>query len=391
MEKQKNNPVTVNNLQQLTIAIRDTADYFLKQAQKQVNTALTLRNWIIGYYIVEYEQKGKDRAKQGEKLLKEIAKGLKNAGLKGFSFRSLYSCRQIYLMYPQILQTVSAKFQQDGFQATEIVQTVSAQLKHDSFQALRIVQAVSGQFEDTPFTEASLLLDRLSFSHFVELIKLDDPLKRVFYETQIIRNNWSVRQLQRAIGSMLFERTGLSRDKKSVLDRHRKGAEMKPEDMIRDPYLLEFLGLEKQSHTETDLEKAIIDHLQTFLLELGAGFCFETRQKRITFDNTHYRIDLVFYHRILKCHVLIDLKMEDFDHADAGQMNVYLNYYKENEMQKGDNAPIGIILCAGKNESLVRYATTGLSHNVFVSKYLINLPTEDDLRNIIKEEQEKLL
>lgn len=373
MENKNDKPTSITNLQQLTSAIRNTADYFLKQAQKQVNTALTLRNWIIGYYIVEYEQKGKDYAKYGEKLLEELAKELKKTGLKSFSNRSLRLYRQLYLIYPQIWQTVSAKFQQDGFQATGILQTVS------------------GEFQDIPFTEANLLLDRLSFSNFVELVKLDDPLKRVFYETQTIRNNWSVRQLQRAIGSMLFERTGLSTDKKGMLDRYQKGAEMKPEDMIRDPYLLEFLGLEKQSHTETDLEKAIIDHLQTFLLEMGAGFCFETRQKRITFDNTHYRIDLVFYHRILKCHVLVDLKMEDFDHADAGQMNVYLNYYKENEMQKGDNSPIGIILCAGKNESLVRYATTGLSHSVFVSKYLVNLPTEDDLRNIIKEEKEKLL
>jgi predicted nuclease of restriction endonuclease-like (RecB) superfamily len=391
MEKQNNNPAAVDNLQQLTSAIRNTADYFLKQAQRQVNTSLTLRNWVIGYYIVEYEQKGEDRAKYGDKLFEQLAKELKKAGAKGMSYTRLHLSKQFYMLYPQIFGTVSREFQDIKFAPTAILPTVSEELQQADFQKTPIVQTVSGQFKDTLFTDANLLLGRLSFSHFVELIKLDNPLKRVFYETQIIRNNWSVRQLQRAISSMLFERTGLSKDKESVLDRHRKGEDMKPEDMIRDPYLLEFLHLENHSFSETDLEKAIIDHLQNFLLELGTGFCFEARQKRITFDNTHLRIDLVFYHRILKCNVLIDLKMADFDHADVGQMNVYLNYYKENEMQKGDNAPVGIILCAGKNKSLVRYATSGLSHQVFVSQYLTNLPTEEDLRNIIKQEQERLL
>lgn len=155
--------------------------------------------------------------------------------------------------------------------------------------------------------------------------------------------------------------------------------------------MLEFLGLEEKAiYTETDLEQAIINHLQSFLLELGRGFCFEARQRRITFDNTHYRIDLVFYHRILKCHVLLDLKIGEFTHADAGQMNVYLNYYKDNEMQEDDNPPVGIILCANKNENLVKYATSGLPQQMFVSKYLINLPSEDELRMIIEDEQRKL-
>jgi predicted nuclease of restriction endonuclease-like (RecB) superfamily len=238
---------------------------------------------------------------------------------------------------------------------------------------------------------AAQLLRRLSFSHFIELIKAESLLKRVFYETEAIKNNWSVRELQRAMNSMLFERTGLSKDKEAVLKKYRKGSGLKPEDVFRNPYLLDFLGLEEKSHyVETDLEQAIIDHLQTFLLEMGRGFCFEARQKRITFDNTHYRIDLVFYHRILKCHVLIDLKMEQFSHADAGQMNVYLNYYKENEMQKHDKPPVGIILCAGKNEALAKYATMGLPQKVFVSKYLVNLPTEIELQKIIKDEQEKI-
>lgn len=191
---------------------------------------------------------------------------------------------------------------------------------------------------------------------------------------------------------MLFERTGLSSDKKSVIENHSKDTELKPEDIFRNPYILEFLGLqEKFSYVETELEQSIINHLQTFLLELGRGFCFEARQKRITFDNKHYRIDLVFYHRLLKCHVLIDLKIGEFTHADAGQMNVYLNYYNENERSELDNAPVGIILCASNNETLVKYATGGLAQKVFVSKYMINLPSEEELKRIINEEQQKLI
>ena len=189
-----------------------------------------------------------------------------------------------------------------------------------------------------------------------------------------------------------MKRTGLSADKESVLEKLQLKNDLKPEDVFRNTYLLEFLGLEeKPSYTESDLEESIITHLQNFLLEMGRGFCFEARQKRITFGNTHYRIDLVFYHRILKCHVLLDLKIGEFDHSDAGQMNVYLNYYKENESHNGDSTPIGIILCSGKNEALVKYATMGLPQQVFVSKYLINLPSEKELQKIIEDEKEKNL
>ena len=208
---------------------------------------------------------------------------------------------------------------------------------------------------------------------------------------EAIQNAWSVRELQRAMNSMLYERTGLSSNKQAVIDKQVNQERLLPEEVFRNPYILEFLGLkEEAAYSESQLEQAIIDHLQTFLLELGKGFCFEARQKRITFDNTHYRIDLVFYHRILKCNVLIDLKLGEFTHADAGQMNVYLNYYKENETNEGDNPPIGIILCASKNENLVKYATTGLPQQVFVNKYRVSLPKEAELQKIIEEEQQKI-
>ncbi|HWK03306.1 MAG TPA: PDDEXK nuclease domain-containing protein [Puia sp.] len=363
-----------NNLERLVNVIQEANRFFLDQVQKQVNTSLTLRNWIVGYYIVEYEQNGQDRAEYGEQLFQKLAERLKRAGIKGLSFTTLHLCKQFYEAYPQILQSLPEEFQIADIQRN------------------RIVPSLTEQSEYIENTSTHLLLSRLSFTHFVELIKADTSLKRLFYEVEAISNNWSVRELQRAMNSMLFERTGLSKDKQSVLEKHRNGTGLKPEDIFRNPYMLDFLGLEeKTAYVETDLEQAIINHLQTFLLELGKGFCFEARQKRITFDNTHYRIDLVFYHRILKCNILIDLKLSQFTHADAGQMNVYLNYYKENETYEGDNPPVGIILCAGKNETLVRYATSGLAHHVFVSKYMTNLPSEAELAKIIKEEQEKLI
>ena len=238
--------------------------------------------------------------------------------------------------------------------------------------------------------DPEILITRLTYTHFIQLLQCDTALKRAFYETETLVNNWSVRELRRAMDSMLFERTGLSTNKQKVLEKHRSGTGINPEDVIKDPYVLEFLGLdEKPGYSETRLEQAVIDHLQQFLLEAGKGFCFEARQRRISFDNRHYRIDLVFYHRILKCHVLFDLKIGPFDHSDAGQMNVYLNYYKEHEMMQGDAPPVGVILCAEKSQALVHYATGGLSQQVFVSKYLLNLPTEEELKQIVMAEQEK--
>lgn len=373
MDKEKTTVSKVNNLEGLAKTIQQTNQLFLNQVQRQVNTAMTLRNWAIGYYIFEYEQKGEDRAQYGEQLYRKLVERLRLLGVKSISYTSLHLYKQFYLTYPQIVQAASGYLQMNDYQINVIVQTVSE------------------QFDHTLTVPIHVLINKLSFSHFVELVKCEMPLKRIFYETETIKNDWPVRKLQRAINSMLFERTGLSTDKRAVLESFRNDNEIKPDNFLRNPYVLEFLDLpEHISFQETDLEGAIINHLQNFLLEMGRGFCFEARQQRITFDNTHYRIDLVFYHRILKCHILLDLKLGDFTPADAGQMNVYLNYYKENEMQEGDTQPIGIILCAGRNETLVKYATAGLPQKVFVSKYLTNLPSEKQLKEIIEEEQGKI-
>lgn len=368
-------------LTELISAIQTTHDYTQRFAVQQVNSALTIRNWVIGFYIVEYEQNGSDRAAFGERLMKELAKRLKH--VKGISEPQLYRFREFYQSYPQFFSTVSIKLQS--------IENQHISNHGTSSSIFRMLSERSGKNAiDLPETEFSfhpeLLLSRLSFSHFVELIRAETPLKRAFYEVQAIKNNWGVRELERAMGTLLFERTGLSTDKETVIAKAKDALPMTAADIIKNPVLLEFLGLEEKSEfTESDLEGAIITHLQHFLIEMGRGFCFEARQKRISFDNKHYRIDLVFYHRILKCHVLIDLKIGKFDHADAGQMNMYLNYFQKNERTEHDNPPVGIILCAGKNDSLVEYATAGLPQEIFVGKYLLELPSVDSLKRLVAE------
>jgi len=382
----------MQKIQNLVTVISETQTYFKQQAQKQVNIGLTLRNWFFGFYIVEYEQKGKDRAVYGENLIQNLSKLLGEKHLKGFSAVNLRMYRSFYLCYPEIQQSVTVKLYLNDFQENTILQSVSAKLIGDKNQAKKNEIVILQSATAKSISDIEKMINHLSFTHIVELIKQDNETKRSFYQWQSIDNNWSVRELQRAVNSMLYERTGLSFDKEKVIENQKKQLPILPEDFFKNPYILEFLELKQETdYSENDLEQAIINHLQTFLIELGKGFCFEARQKRITFDNTHYFIDLVFYHRILKCNILIDLKLGEFTHADSGQMNVYLNYYNENERQENDNPPIGLILCAGKNENLVKYATANLSQQVFVSKYLINLPNENDLKKIIEEEQKKFI
>ena len=226
----------------------------------------------------------------------------------------------------------------------------------------------------------------LSWSHYCELLKVEEPVARSFYEQEAIQNNWSVREFKRQINSMLFERLALSKDTKAVMRMSKKGQIIeKPQDAIKDPYILEFLNLKEEiSYTESQLEQAIIDKLQYFLLEMGKGFSFVARQKRITIANKNYHIDLVFYNRLLRCFVLIDLKTGELDHSDIGQMNFYLNYFKENVKEEGENDPIGLILCARKDDILAKYVLGGLSNKVFASKYKLALPSEKELKLKLK-------
>ena len=223
---------------------------------------------------------------------------------------------------------------------------------------------------------------------------LDDPWKRAFYENECLLGGWSKRQLQRQIGSLLYERTGLSKNKRAVIARARQQAAAAPatiEDLIRDPYVLEFTGLaDRPAYSENELETALLNHVQGFLLELGTGFCFEARQFRITVGNEHDRVDLVFYHRRLRCHVLVDLKIRAFTHGDAGQMNFYLNYFRKNMMAAGDQPPVGILLCSEKDETKVEYAAVGLSQKLFVSRYLVALPSAEQLRKFVETDRARI-
>jgi predicted nuclease of restriction endonuclease-like (RecB) superfamily len=242
----------------------------------------------------------------------------------------------------------------------------------------------------TPLSPQALI--QLSWSHLVEIIAIDEPWKRAFFENECLQANWSVRQLRRQIGSLLYERTGLSTNKKTVIEKARKQERQQDfNDLIRDPYILEFTGLaERPEYLESDLESALLTHLQGFLLELGAGFCFEARQKRITVGKSHDYIDLVFYHRRLRCHVLIDLKIRPFKHGDAGQMNFYLNWWKSNAMEDGDQPPIGILLCSDRDEAAVEFATAGMDQKLFVSRYLVALPSVEKLRSFLEADRDRI-
>jgi predicted nuclease of restriction endonuclease-like (RecB) superfamily len=365
-----------NNFDKLINNVYQTHCLLQQTAQKAVNHMLVIKNWMTGFYIVEYEQKGEDRAKYGERLIDEISKELKDKKLKGYSPMSLRNCRAFYRTYPQIQQSVIVELQNSG---DEIY-------KQLPFNEIQIQQPATVELPEAYPVPNELLLSRLSYTHFVELLRAKEPLERLFYEVETIKNNWSVKELERAFDSGLYVRTGLSINKEAVIAKFKNQKPAQTVDVIRDPYFLEFIGLEERpEYSESELEQAILDHLQQFLIELGTGFCFEARQKRITFDNTHYRIDLVFYHRILKSHILIDLKIGKFTHADAGQMTVYLNYYKDSEMTEGDNPPVGIILCGDKNETLVKYATS-TDNQLFVSQYLVKLPEKKVLESFMKRE-----
>ena len=308
----------------LISTIADTHQHAQAGAAVSINRHLILRNWLIGAYLIEFEQCGEDRAQYGSGLLQRISSDLKERHIPGTSADVLERMRQFYSFYPQLSAEISATLSRKSL----------PYLSLHSKNISAIPSRKSSEQTPSPLPSKTLLL--LSWSKFVEFIHIDDPWKRAFYENQCLKENWSVRQLQRQIGSMLYERTGLSSDKEAVIEHARKQAAESPSeivDIIRDPYVIEFTGLAVGTrYKEKDLETALIDHLQSFLLELGTGFCFEARQKRITVSGEHDYIDLVFYHRILRCHLLIDLKIRAFKHADAGQMNFYLNFWKDQMM-----------------------------------------------------------
>lgn len=325
---------------------------------------------MIGYHIVEYAQHGSDRAQYGERLLDTLTKDLRQRVGRGFGRRNLEMFRQFYLRYP-ISQSLIANF------GVTLPSPPSVSLTSLDWQ------------DDAYFVR---LFREIPWTHFIELIRMDDPLKRAFYEVEQLRNRWSVRELKGQLNSLLYERVGLSRDREGVLALAKEGELVStPSEMVRNPYVFEFLGLKREElYTESQLERALLDHLQDFLLELGKGFCFVARQRPITFENEHYYIDLLLYNRRLRCLVAIDLMLGRFRHEYAGAMNFYLNYLTSEEVEEGEKLPIGLILYSEKNETHVEYALGGLSDRIFVSRYLLHLPTKEELEAFIRLTRKKL-
>jgi predicted nuclease of restriction endonuclease-like (RecB) superfamily len=375
-KKKSTQPAPAGDFDSLVTSIvhlhQQTQDF----ATKAVNVALTLRNWLIGCRIVEFEQQGKDRAAYGERLLLALAQRLTAAGLKRVDVRELRRFRLLYEVYPQIRETLTP----------ELLDSLGAGALRSPLNALPQPKRESVTPESQiEVTMSPQLIQRLSFTHLVELIQLPDATQRRFYEIECIRGNWSVRELRRQIASLYYERSGLSKDKAKLSAMAHAAAEsIQPAHIIRDPYVFEFLGLRSRDvMAESDLEDALLDRLQDFLLELGHGFCFEARQKRILIGDEHFFIDLVFYHRILKCHILVELKTDAFRHEHLGQLNTYVAYYKKHQMTPGDQPPIGILLCTRKNDALVEFALGDLSNKVFVSRYAVELPRKEDMERFI--------
>ncbi len=374
-----------HSFDELTKIIRDTHDAAQTTAVKAINRMQTMRNWLYGYYIIEFEQHGKDRAEYGTQLLKRLEERVNRKGLTETLFKN---SRKFYRLYPQMVEniigvispTVSDKLLESK-DASGLCDTQMTENEH-----VEKSPTVSDGFRTT----GQMIISRLSFSHIVEIMTVDDPLARYFYEQECIKCTWSVRELRRQISTNLYVRTGISSNPEKMLSLPSLQGHDDNELQIRQPFTFEFLGLKANEVVgEKDIENALIDHLQDFLLELGKGFCFESRQKRIIIDDEYYYPDLVFYNRILHCGVIIELKDEEFSHQNLGQLNAYVSHYKEHEMQPGDNPPIGILLCTRKGKKMVEYALAGMDNQLFVSTYMLQLPDKKTLEDFLLKQLEK--
>lgn len=369
------------NFESLVSLCGQTHEAMQTQAARSVNIGLVVRNWLFGWYIVEYQQNGADRAEYGERFIEALSEKLKEQGIKGCSSTRLKLYRLFYQQRKQIRPTPSVE--SDNlleYSALRISPTVS-----DEFNKIR--QTLSGELDQIPQTVSAqsffqlMGAFKLSWSHYVVLLTLDDPAERSFYEIEAAANSWSVRELERQIESSLYQRLALSRDQDEIKRLAKEGQIVeKAADLIKNPLVLEFLGLEERaSYSEEELETAIIDKLEQFLLELGKGFLFEARQKRFTFDNDHFYVDLVFYNRLLRCYVLLDLKRDKLTHQDLGQMQMYVNHF-DRHVKTDDEAPtVGIVLCHRKNDALVEL-TLPENANIYASKYQLYLPSKNELK-----------
>jgi predicted nuclease of restriction endonuclease-like (RecB) superfamily len=366
----------MSEFENLATAFQATQEALLKHSARAVDSALVVRNWLYGWYLVEFENAAAGRAElYGKELINRLSKRLKDKGLKGISPTNLRKFREFFQAYSEIQRAVSVTSPagQDSplfLQASDTSAKIQQTLSVESSQSLR----------PSLFAQIASSL-ALGWSHYVELLTLDDTAERRFYEIEAAANQWTVRELQRQIASSLYQRLALSRDKDEVRRLATEGQVVeKAADLIKNPLVLEFLGLEDRPHySEDELESAIIDQLESFLLELGKGFLFEARQKRFTFDNDHFRVDLVFYNRLLRCYVLLDLKRDKLVHQDLGQMQMYVNYFDRHVKLPDELPTIGILLCHRKNDALVEL-TLPPDANISASKYQLYLPSKEELK-----------
>lgn len=364
---------TLHSFNDLASIVQTTHDAAQSSAVKAINRMQTMRNWLIGYYIVEFEQHGKDRAEYGTQLLKKLEERVDRKGLTTTLFKW---ARKFYRLYPQMMENLPIPIC-----ATMMHQLQPIENKEDTIGASMTHQFV---------TPGKTIISHLSFTHLREIMALDDPLARYFYEQECIKCTWSVRELRRQISTNLYVRAGISTNPEKLLSLPSVQGHDSAELQIRQPFTFEFLGLKAQEVVdEHDLEDALISHLQEFILELGKGFCLEARQKRIIIDDEYYYPDLVFYNRILHCGVIIELKNEEFSYENFGQLNAYVSHYRENEMQPGDNPPIGILLCTRKGKKMVEYALAGMDNNLFVSTYMLQLPDKKTLEDFLLKQLEE--
>ena len=378
-----------------------------------INRNITSRAWLTGFYIVEYEQHGRDRAKYGENLIHNLSKSL---GGKSYSATNLRSYRLFYLLYPE-LRPIVAKYlyerfgqynneivhrhrEIDSIQQSLIAELLGSEKKQSLTAELTMCNEqfpVRGTSPDgfaiimddgSVKAEPQMLFDRLSFTHIVQLLHIEEPLQRAFYAIEAMRGPWSVRELQRQIDTNYYARSGWS-EKPELLSKRLNATGERPsfhQDM-KSPYFFEFLGLSaKEAISEEDLEKSIVSHLREFIMEMGMGFCLEDEQKRLLIDDRYYKVDLVFYHRILKCHCLVELKAHRLDYADVAQLNMYMEYYRKHYMMPDDNPPVGLLLCTEYGQEMVEYLAPFTDPQLFVGRYELQLPSKEKIKDFLMQE-----
>ena len=379
--------------------IQSTSSALQEDARLVINRNVTTRAWLTGFYIVEYEQHGNDRAKYGESLLKRLAERLED---KSFSLASLKNFRRFYLCYPELAEPIAGYLKLKAQKSQSVISLLQSAVNMSVIKSQSLISQLSLQQSSTVSNDGfamltregevmpvpQMLFNRLSFTHIVQLLHLDEPLKRSFYAIEAMRGPWSVRELQRQIDSNYYERSGWSKKPELLANKVNEKADRPTfREELKSHYVFEFLGLAaKNVIEESELEQALIDHLEEFMLELGMGFCLEARQKKLLIDDRYFKADLVFYHRLLKCHCILELKGHRLDYADMAQLNMHLEYYRRHYMQPDDNPPVGLLLCTEYGQEMVEYVTPNIDPQLFVAQYELQLPSKEKIKEFLMKE-----